>query len=274
VAADPGIELLPASRFPPQRLAELFTAGYEGYQFPIRLDEDTFVAMADVSDLDLDCSRVALHGTIAAGLCVLGVRGRSGWIGGLGVVAAERRQGVGRELTEGVLTAAAGAALEHVSLEVLEGNAAAIALYERLGFRTTRILEVWSLEGPARPARADPVDPDHARSWIRAHRPGPEPWQRADESVDALVRRGAQLRALTLADDGAVVIRVEDDAVSVVQLVARAEDAAAQLIGAALSLGTTLRYVNVPESDPAASALRRLGGRLDVRQLEMSRPVR
>lgn len=267
-----GVELVPAATLSPARLAELFTAGYEGYQVPIRVDESAFVAMAEVSDLDLDRSRVALRDGEPVGIGVLGVRGGAGWIGGLGVVAAERRRGVGLTLMESLLAEARAGGIERVTLEVLEPNRGAIALYERLGFEPTRMLEVWTLEAEAPTSAALPAGVDAAHGWIRAHRQRLEPWQRADESLAHLRRRG-EPEAVALGDEGAALLRAADGGVSLLQLGAADERVAAELVGAARARGTTLRYVNVPEGDPASAALRGLGARLDVRQVEMALPL-
>ena len=61
--------------------------------------------------------------------------------------------------------------------------------------------------------------------------------------------------------------------VSVLQLDARDEDAAAQLLAAARARGESLHYVNVPEGDPASAALRTLGGSIDLRQYELRKAV-
>jgi hypothetical protein len=55
----------------------------------------------------------------------------------------------------------------------------------------------------------------------------------------------------------------------VLQLSARDETAAEELVSAARARGESLHYVNVPEGDPASAALESLGGRLDLRQFEM-----
>ena len=52
----------------------------------------------------------------------------------MGLLPAWRGQGWGRRLAEAALAAAKGRALERVQLEVYGDNAAAQALYERLGF--------------------------------------------------------------------------------------------------------------------------------------------
>lgn len=53
---------------------------------------------------------------------------------GMGVVAAHRGRGIGRRLIEAALQAAQSAKFHRVELEVFGNNAAAIALYERVGF--------------------------------------------------------------------------------------------------------------------------------------------
>jgi GNAT superfamily N-acetyltransferase len=264
------VELRPASELSRPGLAELFTAAYEGYQFPVHLDEAAFSTMADLSDFDLDLSRIAFGDGRPLGLGLIGVRGRDGWIGGLGVVASERRHGLGRALMESVLDAARHASIMRITLEVLEPNVAAIALYEQLGFELTRMLEVWSLHLELSPSTAESTDVARAADWIRANRSRPEPWQRADESVANLLRGGTELEAVMVPDRGAALFRVSDGVASVLQLAARDEDAASQLLDAVRLRGQSLRYVNVPEGDPAAGGLGKLGGTLDVRQLEMA----
>src|SRR5437879_4727945 len=97
------IELAPADALPTALLADAFNAGYAGYWFPVALDEASFLAMAQLSDLDLARSRVALQAGEPVGICLLGVRGAAGWIGGLGVARDARRRGLGRRLLDAVL---------------------------------------------------------------------------------------------------------------------------------------------------------------------------
>jgi hypothetical protein len=194
--------------------------------------------MIDAWDIDLTRSR-AVPGV---GVCNLGVREERAWIGGLGVVPAERRHGVGRALMDAVLDAAPPL----VTLEVIEQNEPAIKLYEDLGFERTRVLEVWSLpEPPLIEARSVEPAPLGQRDL---------PWQRADESLPAEYERYE-------VEGGAMLLRGGN----VLQLDARDEAAAVAL----LSRGTKLSFVNVPEGEPASAALARLGGTLTLRQFEM-----
>jgi ribosomal protein S18 acetylase RimI-like enzyme len=232
------MSIVPASQLSLAELADLFTRGYEGYFMPVHVDEATLAYMVDAWDIDLARSRAVA----GVGVCNLGVRGERGWIGGLGVVSAERRHGVGRALMEAVLEVAPPV----VMLEVIEQNEPAIRLYDALGFERTRVLEVWSVEAPA--VEAEQVAPAPL---------GQEglPWQREDASLPAEYERYE-------VDGGAVLLK----GTNVLQLSARDEDTAAAL----LSRGAKLTYVNVPEDDVASAALRALGGQMTLRQFEMA----
>jgi ribosomal protein S18 acetylase RimI-like enzyme len=251
------MRIVAASEFDNARLAAVFEAGYENYFTPIHVDESAFAYMVGAWDIDLDRSWVALADEEPVGVTMLGVRGDVGWVGGLGVVSTHRRRGLGRALMETLLASAPPT----VYLEVIEQNTPALRLYEDLGFEHTRMLEVWSLRAETPPADARTVEPAPLGE-------SDVPWQRADGSLSA----GGYERIEV--DGGAALIRVGGPNVSVLQLVARDEQAAAQLLSAARGHGEALHFVNVPEGDPASAALRSLGGHLDLRQFEMRRASR
>lgn len=257
------LDLRPAGTLDTERLAGLFTAGYEDYYVPLRIDAAALEFMIRAWDLDLEASRIAVgEDGEPLGICMLGVRGGDGWIGGLGVVVPARRGGLGARLMEAVLDEARGRDLHEVRLEVIVENERAIPLYERLGFELTRGLEVWSL--PGAPGAVREVDAKQAHDWIREHRRDREPWQRDDGTL-------AHLDDLVgLEGDGAAaVVRVAGGAVSVLQLAGN-EGALREVLSAAQALGDAVRVLNLPVGHPAGSALRELGGRIDVRQHEMT----
>lgn len=68
------------------------------------------------------------------GFIVAQLAAGEGEILSLGVKKDRRRQGVGRLLTQALIDAARRKAVQRLFLDVGEGNAAAIALYTRLGF--------------------------------------------------------------------------------------------------------------------------------------------
>lgn len=266
--------LTPASAHGARELAALFTAVYEGYWFPIELDGAAFTAMVRQGDIDLEASRVALEGGTPAGIALLGIRGETGWIGGMGVVPALRRRGVGEGLMRAVLEAARARGLREVTLEVLEQNDSAIRLYERLGFERIRELEVWSAEAGGEPAsgvRAATLDAAHV--WIAAHRSDAEPWQRADAALPHARSLDPPPQALAVGDEkalrGAAIFRVNQGRAALIQIAAADTEAARDLLVGILDRADTLVWLNAPVGDPAAVALRALGGTVSARQLEL-----
>src|SRR5205823_1028367 len=97
-----GMRLVAADSLSIDELAELFNAGYEGYIVPFRVDAAQLENMTAAWHIDLSRSRVAP----GEGVALLGIRGERGWIGGLGVVPAARRHGIGRALMKAVLAEA------------------------------------------------------------------------------------------------------------------------------------------------------------------------
>ena len=192
----------------------------------------------------------------------------------MGTVPARRRQGLGRTALEAVLAEGRNRGLASVRLEVIEQNVPARRLYEQLGFRHVRDLGVWILEG-ARPevTRAQPATFDDARAWIRANRTAPEPWQRADETVEHMRERGLGFEGLTVERDGetvgALLYQHGQAPPGVAQLAARDEQAAAHLLVALAAHGDGLRIVNLPAGDPAEKALDLLRARRQIGQHEL-----
>jgi ribosomal protein S18 acetylase RimI-like enzyme len=252
-------ELRSARSRSPGARAELFNAAYEGYLIPFHVDEATLAFMDDAFDLDLDASRIAFGDGEPVGLGNLGLRGEDAWIGGVGVVASARRSGVGEALMRALHEQARTRGVRRVWLEVILENAGAFALYEKLGYRTVRDVEVWSLpaDGDADAAREVPAAEAHAR--IRELRDGREPWQRADETL----AHYTDVRGLAN-DTSAAVYRQSGEHVQLVQLAGDPEP----LLQALRALGQ-VSVLNLPEDDPAASILRELGGTVRIRQHEM-----
>jgi predicted N-acetyltransferase YhbS len=193
---------------------------------------------------------------------MLGVRGEDGWIGGVGVVAGRRGEGIGERLMREAETAARDSGVERIWLEVLVQNEPAVRLYEKLGYSHVRELEVWSLDGALvlqeHKVPSVPVADAVGRSAGRL------PWQRTDASVANL----ADAQALADAR-GSLIYRSSGGIVSIVQLTAGGEEAIRDLLGSLPDETTGVRYVNVPEGDPVNAVLESLGGTRTARQHEM-----
>lgn len=215
--------------------------------------------MDDAYDIDVDASRVATRDGSPVGLANLGIRYEDGWIGGVGVVPEARRSGVGEALMDAVHEEARSRALRRVWLEVIFENTGAFALYEKLGYRTVRDVEVWSLPAADETGSAvDEVSVAEAQARIRELGGGRAPWQRADETIASY----GDARGLATGD-GAAVFRT-GGAVQLLQVAGEAEPFLRFLRG----LGG-VSVLNLPEEDPAAATLRSLGGTVAVRQHEM-----
>jgi ribosomal protein S18 acetylase RimI-like enzyme len=252
-------DLRSASSLSLGELAELFTRAYADYVVPFSMSEEQLRSMAAQCDLDLDGSSVAYVDGEPAGLCNLAVRGDRGWIFGVGVVPQCRRRGLAETLLDAAHAAARERGVREMTLEVIAGNTAAHALYEKAGYRLVRDLEVWTLEAQAGERHEVPWRDAHA--VVRAARTAPEPWQRADETfagLDGLVglRTGS----------GAAVVRVADGRASLLQLT---DADAAALVAAARTLGQA-RGLNLPAGGSAAEAFAAAGGTLHVRQHELA----
>jgi hypothetical protein len=215
--------------------------------------------MTEAFDLDLEASRIAFRNGEPVGLGNLGLRGDQAWIGGVGVITAARRQGIGETLMRALHDEAAAHGVTKVWLEVIEQNASAFQLYEKLAYRIVREVEVWSLSDEVHGGSASEVPPAQAHARVRALRRAQEPWQRADETIDHY----DDVRGLET-ESGAALFRVS----GVVQLLQIAGDDAEELVSTLRGHGT-VSVLNLPADDPAADSLRKLGATPTVRQREM-----
>jgi len=256
------VELRSASSLPLADLAALFTRAYEGYVVPMQIDEATLLFLVRTFDLDLDAGLVALREEEPVGLVNLGIRGERGWIGGLGVVATERRDGLGRALMEAVHAEARARGVREISLEVIEGNDAAHRLYEDLGYEPIRWLEIGSLEADGESGVADERPWEEAHARIREHRSAREPWQRDDETL----RHYDDLRGLRT-ESGAAVFRVAGGRVTLLQFAG--DDVAADAMLASLRREGPVNLFNIPAGDPLLYVAKGLGGQTTLRQREM-----
>jgi ribosomal protein S18 acetylase RimI-like enzyme len=260
------VALEPSTSFELDELATLFTRAYEGYFIPFQVDEPTLRFMVDAFDLDLGASKVARSEGEVVGLANLGIRGEEGWVGGVGVAPTARGQGIGEALMKGLLTEARARGLRRVSLEVIEENEPAFRLYEKLGFATTRWLDIWSLPQAASEGVAQEVPLATARAHIADLRRSDEPWQRADATVEHYTSLEPAPQGL-VADGGAAVYRVSGGGVQLVQI-AGEKSACHSLLDEMRSIGQ-VTLLNLPEGDPAGAAFASLNADRRLRQREM-----
>jgi len=264
------VEFRRSNEFSLAELASVFTASYRGYFIPFALDETQLRYMVEVFDLDLSRSLVAVERQRLVGLANLGRRGERTWLGGIGVVPDHRGLGIGKALTRMLLDQARDASAREMVLEVIVENAPAIALYEKLGFSRTRELEVLSLAAATEHSEARETELGEGLKVVAATRSGPEPWQRADETVGNLARRGSTPRAIVV-DGAAAVFSQDGDRVGLLQ--AAGDAAGLGALAAALRSRGTVSALNFPAGEPVATALREAGAEVRLRQYEMVFPL-
>lgn len=264
------VEFRRSTEFSLAELASVFTASYHGYFIPFAVDKNQLRYMVEVFDLDLSRSLVAVERQRPVGLANLGRRGERTWLGGVGVVPDRRGSGVGESLTRMLLDRAREAGAREMVLEVIVENAPAIALYEKLGFARTRELEVLSLPPSTEHSETRESDLGEALKVVAATRRGPEPWQRADETVANLGRRRPTPRAITV-DGAAAVFSQDGDRVSLIQ--AAGDAAGLGALAAALRSQGSVSAINFPAGEPVATALREAGAEVRLCQYEMVLPL-
>ena len=101
--------------------------------FPVPWSRRAF--LNEVDDAEISLARVARESGRVVGYAIAWKVADELHIGNLAVVPVARRRGVGRAILTHLLEAAGDHGLLYATLEVRLSNAAAIALYERSGFR-------------------------------------------------------------------------------------------------------------------------------------------
>ncbi len=136
-------ELVPASNFSADELAEIYNAGRVDYIVPMPMNAKRIQNYVRTYDVDLDASVIIVDADQQpAGLGMLGVRDDRGWITRLGIIPDRRKNGMGMCMMQGLIAAARERHVRLIQLEVIEGNDPAHRLFLRCGFRETRRLMV------------------------------------------------------------------------------------------------------------------------------------
>lgn len=136
------IELVAASEFSLEELADAYNETRIDYIIPMPMTVERLREYVRIYDVDLTCSCAAVQTGNILGIGMLGVRQGRGWVTRLGVLPSGRRQGVGHRIMTFLLQCARQRKLSHVWLEVIEGNNPAHELFTSLNFRQTRTLIV------------------------------------------------------------------------------------------------------------------------------------
>jgi len=277
----PHITFQPADQFSSEALGALFTRAYADYDVPVQLDSAGFASMVALYDIDLRASRVGLLRGEPIALALLAARGRRGWIGGMGVAPEYRGERAGRAVMKAVIDSARRSGLQSIDLEVLTQNLPAIRIYDALGFHRRRLLDIWRRDSDA----TFPMPPHHDVRALEAPaclaafdemHATTSPWQR---DLPVLQRMADGLHALGIVENdrvGAYVLyRMNGARVGIVDAAAAPGSRAAAIESVLRTLireraGSPIRFSNVPQDDPASTAMYRIGAEVEMQQHEMT----
>ena len=116
-------------------LAVGLNACFEGYVVPAQFSAALLSNMIRVEAVDLASSYVAVDSGGVVGAALIAKRDRNSRVAAMGVAKRARRQGLGRHLMLRAIEDAKTRVDTCLSLEVIEQNPPAIALYESVGFK-------------------------------------------------------------------------------------------------------------------------------------------
>lgn len=271
------LRLESASTLDMASIADIFTRGYEGYIVPVNLNEDQMRAHIERYHIDLSLSRIAYVDDELVGIGFLGKRELSGWIGGVGVVKAYRRQGIGKTMMLAMADLAREAGMTDIYLEYIKGNDGAGTMYKKLGYETLRrLLIVESNQPPTLtpPSTFDIIEVDfqQALDYHDQFHQKPLPWQRQVASLRSCppMTKGwlAQHDGKTV---GYMVGITTDTALAIFDMTydGDSQDSITALLAHVHQADMTARLVNLGEDDPVWEMMSKLGYQETMSQYEM-----
>lgn len=273
------ITLHPVSDLERREIIRALNRAYADYYVPIQLTEASFRDLVQRESVLLDVSQAAIDEGEVVGIGMLGMRGDRGWIGGMGVIPAYRRQGIARRILHRLIDEANGRGLRTLQLEVIAINQGAYALYRDMGFETVRTLHVLRSGGTPSAAPTAPLAltfrTERAAGLLERvmEFPAPRrPWQReltalAAQPLHAMTARsraGNELQAVCLYRD-------DSTHKDIVDLVATSLEAGRALAVHMLRSGhfSRMSFLNVADDDPLLPMLPEAGFREALAQYEM-----
>ena len=250
-----------------------FNEAFSDYAVPFSISAHQLREICARRGVVFDLSVGAFDGDRMVGFTLNGFDGHTAYDSGTGVVPSHRRQGLARGMMEHIIPPLRDAGARRYVLEVIESNTRAIALYESLGFTTTRAFTCWKYESD-RIGAVDirPIDLDQIENF-RDIEPS---WQNSDTAI----RRARDPHVILGAFDGDVLTgyavvfpRTHDLAQLAVRHTHRRRGIGSALLDrAAAEAEGSVRILNIDARDDGIEAfLRARGAEQFIRQMEMER---
>lgn len=176
------MELTPASELSPRALSTLFARSFEAYFVNVPDAPVLFDARVRTEHISLADSRVARVDGEPVGLVLMARRGRVSRVAGMGIIPSHRKRKLGASMLLPLLEEARTRGDSRMVLEVIEQNAPAVKLYERLGFQRVRRLVGFVGTPAPEPAALEEVEPLACARLLADDLP----WQMAPATVAGL----------------------------------------------------------------------------------------
>jgi ribosomal protein S18 acetylase RimI-like enzyme len=263
------IEIRPLTGIGFDVLTAAFNDAFSDYPIPANYTVDYLQNLVTRRGFRPDLAVGAFDGERLAGFVFNAMSGEDAYNSGTGVVITHRRQGIARRLMQHSI---ATLPARTYTLEVIETNEKAAALYRDLGFVETRRLQCWSYEPRQRAHFSElaNVDLDALAGWFDM----PPTWQNSIASL-----RRATEPWFVLGDErcAAVVFTSNGDVpLLAVDRAHRRRGLARTLLDAAATRAAKpLRIMNIDDASADITAfLSRCGARRTLRQIEMVRGLK
>ena len=126
-----------------ERIREALNDSFSKYFVQLDFREGTLEKMIDSFDIQYSCSTAMFEGNKITGIVLSGMRGNTAHIGPMGIIQSKQGMGLGKILMESTLKLLEKNGATKVILEVIAQNHPARRLYEKCGFKKTRILHCY-----------------------------------------------------------------------------------------------------------------------------------
>ena len=262
-------------------LHECFLAAFSDYEVDMQMSLEQFQQRVLRDGVRLEMSAAAFDENRMIGFYM---NATGVWQGtntaydsGTGVIPDYRRKGIGQQLFEFIIPQLKANGVDQYLLEVLCSNESAVALYRKLGFVETRVLDVFRATEPPADVRSDVVvRPVEKPDWelFKSFWDGYPSWQ---NSIDAVERiKNERIIVGEYAGDSCVGYGVLfQPAASLMQLAVarehRRKGAGSKILAALQSeVSEVVKVNNIDESLPGTRAFFEANGfKMALKQFEM-----
>ncbi|AEF44578.1 GCN5-related N-acetyltransferase [Serratia sp. AS12] len=182
---DGRFEYQSALRYSSDQLAQILCHCFENYIVRFFIDGATFASRFGAEDLSLNDSLIVTHQQQPVALALISRRGLHSRVAALSIRPEMRGKGLGKALMQRIVADARKRGDRRLSLEVIEGNDAALALYHQSGLRIVRTLTGHQADEPttADVAVLQEIDPLTVSHRLTAEGATDQPWLIAPESL-------------------------------------------------------------------------------------------